>query len=111
MKKLLLLPILAVMFTACDHPDHPGRTSINLTGEEPGLPPELKGLKVYTVADGNTGYVKVAVLNGQVNSTTWSEGKYTQSAIMVNTKHSRVIEIESVLMENDSVIMCKKVKQ
>jgi hypothetical protein len=110
MKKLLIIPILAVMFTACDHP---GSTSLSLTGEEPGLPPELKGLKVYSVADGNVGYIQVAILNGQVNSTTWSEGKTTQSAIMVNTKAqpSRVIEIESVLMENDSVIMCKKVKQ
>ena len=110
MKKLLILPTLAVMFTACSSP---GTTSVKLTGDEPGLPPELKGLKVYSVEDGNIGYVKVAILNGQVNSTTYQVGKTTESAIMVNTKAqpSRVIEIESVLMENDSVIMCKKVNK
>jgi hypothetical protein len=109
-KSLLVLLILG--FTACDNVET--TTYPTLVDEESGvktiLPPELEGLKIYSVMENKYDMVKVAVLNGQVNSTTWQQGKHKQSAIMVNTKTqpSRVIEIESVLMENDSVIMCRK---
>ena len=85
-----------------------GVTSQSLTGNEDNLPNELKGLKVYWVSTGNGGGVNVAVLNGQVNSTTYQSGKTTQSVVIVNKQNGKLIEVSQILVENDSLIVCRK---
>jgi hypothetical protein len=105
MKKILLALILALTLLSCEDK---GVTRQTLTGDESNLPAELKGLKVYTVSTGEGNYVKVAVLNHQAISTTYQSGKHQQSVILVNKETERTINVESIISENDSIIVIKK---
>ena len=100
--KLSIITLVIVGLTSCDDP---GTTQLRLNGNESNLPDELKGLKIYSVATDGGHYVKVAILNNQINSTTC---KHTQSLILVNKQDNKLIEVSSVLMENDSLIICRK---
>ena len=104
---LLLLVGFSLLTISCQDK---GVTRQTLTGDETNLPPELKGLKVYNVSCGEGVYVKVAILNNQAVSTTYSEGKHQQSIILVNKETPRTINVESVISENDSIIVIKKSK-
>jgi hypothetical protein len=105
MKKILLALILLLTLTSCEDK---GLTRQTLTGNESNLPAELKGLKIYTVSTGSGNYVKVAVLNHQAISTTYQSGKHQQSVILVNKETERTINVESIISENDSIIVIKK---
>jgi hypothetical protein len=104
MKKLLLTLGLFTLL-ACS-PE--GTTKIALNGDENTLPNELKGLKVYCVSLGNGNHVKVAVLNNNINSTTYRDGKVDKTIIVVDKRNQKVINVEDIIMENDSLIICKK---
>ena len=105
MKKILLALILALTLLSCEDK---GVTRQTLTGDESNLPAELKGLKIYTVSTGSGNYVKVAVLNNQAISTTYKSGKHQQSVILVNKEGERTINVETIISENDSIIVIKK---
>jgi hypothetical protein len=105
MKKILLALILALTLLSCEDK---GVTRQTLTGDESNLPAELKGLKVYRVSCGEGDYVKVAVLNHQAISTTYQSGKHQQSVILVNKETERTINVESIISENDSILVIKK---
>ena len=107
MKKILLALILLLTLTSCEDK---GLTRQTLTGDESNLPAELKGLKVYRVSCGEGDYVKVAVLNNQAISTTYKSGKHQQSVILVNKETERTINVESIISENDSILVIKKSK-
>jgi hypothetical protein len=107
MKKILTFLILLLTLTSCEDK---GVTRQTLTGDESNLPAELKGLKVYRVSCGEGEYVKVAVLNNQAISTTYQSGKHQQSVIIVNKENPRTINVESIISENDSIIVIKKSK-
>jgi len=86
-----------------------GNTHTKLNGTEQNLPPELQGLKVYTINDGFLSYVKVAVLNGQVNSATYHVGKTTETTIIVKGKNgTRTIIATEILSETDNIIVIRK---
>lgn len=104
---LLLVVGLSLLFTSCEDK---GLTRQTLTGDESTLPAELKGLKIYTVSTGSGNYVKVAVLNHQAISTTYKSGKHQQSVILVNKETERTINVESIISENDSILVIKKSK-
>jgi hypothetical protein len=108
MKRILMALMVVGLLSSCEPQ---GTTRLKLTGGEDLLPEELKGLKVYSVAVDNGNYVKVALFNNQVNSVTYQTGKTQTTTIMLNkqTSPSRVIEVESILTENDSIIVCRKV--
>jgi hypothetical protein len=101
---LILLSLLT--FSSCEDP---GVSNLRLTGFETNLPDELKGLKVYNVSTGSGTWVKVAVLNDKINSTTYTVGKTTETVIYLKkpTKDS-LIKISQIVMENDSMILCRK---
>ena len=103
MKKLITLITIILTITSCSDP---GSTRVTLNGNESTLPDELKGLKVYNVATDNLGYVKVAVLNNQINSTTYTK----QTTLIINNNQTtpKVIQVKNVIMENDSLIICRK---
>jgi hypothetical protein len=108
MKKILtILFCIALLTISCEDK---GVTSQRLTGDEPTLPAELKGLKVYRVSCGDNEYVKVGILNNQVVSTTYQSGKHQQSVILVNKGTPTTINVESIISENDSIIVIKKSK-
>lgn len=107
MKKILTCLILLLTLTSCEDK---GVTQQWLTGDETNLPAELKGLKIYTVSCGSGNYVKVAVLNNQPISTTYQSGKHQQSTILINSKPERTINVESIISENDSIVVIKKSK-
>jgi hypothetical protein len=107
MKKILTFLILLLTLTSCEDK---GVTRQTLTGDESNLPQELKGLKVYRVSCGEGEYVKVVVLNNQAISTTYQSGKHQQSVILVNKETPRTINVESIISENDSIIVIKKSK-
>ena len=107
MKRILLALTVVMMMASCEDG---GTTRISLSGDEQLLPPELKGLKVYSVATGGGSYIKVAILNGEVNSVTEHVNKHDQTTILLNKQQSpsKVIEIRDIVMENDSMILCRK---
>ncbi|MFA5207443.1 MAG: hypothetical protein WC428_02185 [Candidatus Paceibacterota bacterium] len=106
-KAFLFVLFFAIIAVSCAEK---GTTRQKLNGDEVTLPDELKGLKVFTVATGGGNYVKVAVLNGQVNSLTYPVGKYQQTTIVVNKDryNERLIEADKILFENDEMILIKK---
>jgi len=104
MKKLLLTLGLFTLL-ACS-PE--GTTEIRLNGDEKTLPNELKGLKIYNVSLGNGDHVKVALLNNNINSTTYRDGKVDKTIIVVDKRNQKVINVEDIIMENDSLIICRK---
>lgn len=103
MKKLFIVACLVL--TSCYKP---GYTKLHLNGDEPNLPKELKGLKVYSVELDHGNDIKVAVIDNQINSTTYRVGKQTKSLVLVNKQNNELIEVSQVLMENDSLIICRK---
>jgi hypothetical protein len=107
MKRILLALTVVMMMASCEDG---GTTRVRLSGDEHLLPPELKGLKVYSVATNSGSYIKVAILNGEVNSVTEHVNKHDQTTILLNKQKSpsRVIEIRDIVMENDSMILCRK---
>ena len=107
MRKILSILVLLFLLTSCEDK---GVTRQSLTGDESTLPQELKGLKVYRVSCGEGEYVKVGILNNQVISTTYQDGKIQQSVILVNKEVARTINVESIISENDSIIVIKKSK-
>lgn len=106
MKKIIItFGILLTALTSCEDT---GVTKEKLTGSEQNLPDELKGLKVYWVSTGGGNGVNVAILDDQINSTTYNVGKTKQSTIILNKQTGNFIEVKEVLIENDSVIVCRK---
>jgi len=105
---LSLLGLITLFLPACDEA---GKTNQRLQGNEQHLPPELKGLKIYSVSIGEGKSVKVALFENQVNSTTYVEGKTQQTLLLVNkvTQKTRTIPITEILLENDSFIICRKI--
>lgn len=106
--KNFLIPIIlivSILLTSCREK---GKSYLYLSGKENTLPDELKGLKVYNVSTGTGTYVKVAILDGQVNSTTYSMGKVEESTIILNRQNNKIIEVSQVIMENDSLVVCRK---
>lgn len=104
--KLLLVGLMLVLTVSCGEK---GVSRQKLTGFESNLPDELRGLKVYSVNDGALSYIKVAVLNGQINSVTYPVGKTQETTIMVNKNgQDRVIHAREILSENDSIIVIRK---
>jgi hypothetical protein len=106
MKKIILILMMGVMLSSCNEK---GVTMVNISGDENGLPDELKGLKIYTVSNGGVGSVKVAVIDDQVNSLTYHEGKQDKTTIIVDKTKTRLIEVGDIMMENDSMITFKKI--
>lgn len=94
MKKIIVILSLALM--SCEES---GTTQLNSI-DDSKLPNELKGLKVYDVSLGGGKWVKVAVLNNEVNSINYKEGKWDRNLIIINKK--------TVLLENDSIIIYRK---
>lgn len=104
-----LMSLLLVMVTCLVACDESGVTRQRLSGDEMQLPAELKGLKVYSVSTGGGNWVRVAVLNGGVNSTTYMEGKIQETTIIVGDKpKQRVIVAKEILSETDSIIVIRK---
>lgn len=83
MKKKILICLIALITFGCDEP---GTTSQRLIGNELNLPDELKGLKIYSVSTGQGAYVKVALLDKQINSINYVEGKTHEDVILLQRK-------------------------
>jgi hypothetical protein len=94
-----------LFFSSCDNA---GITQEILNSNEQDLPPELKGLKVYCIPVGSGSFVKVAVLDNKVNSTTYQVGKLQESLILVDNSIGKQIKVSQILLENDSIIVCRK---
>lgn len=106
MKKVIFVLVLLVTLMSCER----GVTNVTLNGNENSLPQELKGLKVYNVSLGTLSDIKVAVLNGQVNSVTYPVGKTRQTTIIVKSENGniRMIEYKEIISETDEVIVIRK---
>jgi hypothetical protein len=104
MKKLILSITTLLLISSCSDLG----TSEILLDDHKNLPTELKGLKVYRVSTGNGTSVKVAILNNDLNSITYQEGKVDESVMLLNKQTNKVIEVSDVVMENDSLIICRK---
>ncbi len=104
---LALIFSISILFYSCDHK---GVTDQRLYGDEEGLPPELKGLKIYTVSIGGGNYVRVAYLEKNPISLTYRSGKVNQTTILINKNDTleRTIEAKEIISENDSIVVIKK---
>ncbi len=108
MKKTLviLMGLSIALLISCEDK---GITRESLVGNETQLPPELKGLKIYDVSIGSGSYVKVGILEDKIISTNYQVGKHRQSMIIVDKGgQERKIEFESIISENDSILVIKK---
>lgn len=107
MKKIFLLFALILVFTSCEDA---GVTHLRLNGDVNNLPPELKDLKVYSVSLGGGDWVKVGIINNNVNSMTYAVGKTIESVIIINNGSTakRVINAKQIISENDSIIVIRK---
>lgn len=104
MKKLfLLIALVSLTFVSCER----GSTRTSLNGNESALPPELKGLKIYTVSTGISS-VRVAVLDNKVNSVTYPVGKTEETTIIINGGTPRTIECKEIISETDDIIVIRK---
>ena len=108
MKKFLITIALVISVISCTDPS----AYVKINGTEEFLPPELKGLKIYSVDCGNMDIVKVAVLENEVIGTQYAKGKMRESLIIVKrgneTSGERIIECSSIISENDSIIVVRK---
>ncbi len=104
MKKLFFIGLVSFSLFSCARNGY-----VNI---DENLPKELKGLKVYTVSiDGGMEFVRVAVLNNQINSVTYPRGKTQETVIMVNQNNQpKLIRCEHIISENDSIVVCRKSK-
>jgi hypothetical protein len=109
MKKLLaILFIVSIVTISCSDP---GTTEIRVHGNEPALPEELKGLKIYSVSDGYGSRIKVAVFKGQVVGEEYRSGKYSYDAVNIYKQDgsiSRGYPESNILLENDSILILRK---
>lgn len=109
MKKLLaILFLVSVVTISCSDP---GTTEIRVHGNEPALPEELKGLKIYSVSDGHGSKIKVAVFKGQVVGEKYRNGKYSYDAVNIYKQDgsvSRGYPESNILLENDSILILRK---
>ena len=104
MKKIILTITTLLLISSCSDPG----TSEILLDDHKNLPTELKGLRVYNVSTGRGSPINVAVLNSDLNSVTYRVGKRNESVILINKQTNKMIEVSDVVMENDSLIICRK---
>lgn len=102
-KIIFQLILISIFFISCQDV---GTTTQKLNGNEKTLPDELKGLKIYQVEIGGGGNVKVGILNGNINSTTYQSDD--TNTIIIDKTTGKLIEVKQILVENDSVIVCRK---
>ena len=90
--------------------EDPGVSSQKLVGDEQNLPDALKGLKVYSVSLGEGDYVKVAMFGDNINSATYSEGKTTETTIIINPENynMRTIHAKEIVYETNEIIVVRK---
>jgi hypothetical protein len=107
--KKIILSLFTVSFLLSSCRDA-GTTELYLHGQEPTLPEELKGLKIYAVSDGYGSSIKVAVFEGQVVGTKYKSGKYSYDEVNVYKENgtSRSYPESSIIVENDSILVIKK---
>lgn len=102
MKNLFIILFLTIFAMSCEEIPETGITEVRLNGIENDLPAELKGLKVYSVK--LTNWVKVAVLNDNVNSLTYMDNKRSESVIIM-TPDNRVIKADEIISETSDIIV------
>lgn len=84
-----------------------GSYDVIINGDEPNLPEELKGVKVYDVSTGLISHVNIAVLNN--SSSIRYGGKVKENTITIYSKNkNEFIEVKEKLLENDSIIIFRK---
>lgn len=109
MKKILIILFLVSLVTiSCSDP---GTTSIHIHGNEPTLPDELKGLKIYNVSDGYGSHTKVAVFKGKVVGGEYQSGKYRYEVVNIYKQDgsvSRKYPESNIIIENDSILVIRK---
>ena len=104
---LTILFLVSIVAISCSDP---GTTRIRVHGTEPALPEELKGLKIYSVSEGNGRNIKVAVFQGQVVGTTYQNGKYQYDAVNIYKSDGsiRAYPESNIIIENDSILVIRK---
>jgi hypothetical protein len=110
MFKLILLSIVLSLLLSCKNPE---TTKLLMDGKNnPNLPEELKGLKVYKVYLNSGNPIKVAVLNGQIKSVSETSGKVLRQTMVLTKEESKdcvyMIPIQDILLENDTIITARK---
>jgi hypothetical protein len=103
--KILAILLGCLLLTACDEK---GENHQYLNGNETNLPDELKGLKVYSVCVSPGNWVKVAILDNKIKSTTYMDGKFSESVLIVDKSTGKIITVSSIIVENDSIIVARK---
>lgn len=103
MKKIVTF-LFILFLMSCEQA---GTTTFDLSGGEEKLPQELKGMKVYKVYVDGGNYVRVAILNNQINSLTYPVGKI-QNTTILSKQTGKLIVVNNIISENDSIIVCKK---
>lgn len=105
LKFFVVMLLVSILFSSCQDG---GNVEEQLTGNEQDLPKELKGLKVYRVSLKGEGFVKIAVLNNNINSTAYQVNKSQENVIILNKNTGKLMQVSEVLLENDSIVVFRK---
>ncbi len=107
--KKIILPLLALTLIATSCREA-GTTGVTISGTEEDLPEELKGLKIYSVATGYGGTIKVAVFENQVVGSNYKVGKHRQNCVNIYKESGETVSYpaSSIIVENDSILVIKK---
>ena len=103
----IMTVLVTALFVQCEAP---GVSTQRLGGGEGTLPEVLKGLKVYSVSIGRGEYINVAVINKEINSLTYIEGKQPKSVIIVKNSgyDQHEIKVKEILLEYNTIIIARK---
>jgi hypothetical protein len=94
MKTLLFCLVGLALVSGCNTR---GRASLEIEGNEPNLPAELRGIRVWNLDVGHGERVRISILNSSVSTT-----YYTKEGVITSTVE------RDVLWENDSLMLVRK---
>lgn len=105
--------LITITLFGCD--TKKGDTNTIFNGTEQNLPEEIKGLKLYWVSTGNgalSSGIYVGYLEGyNTTSLNYQSGKTYTSVVLVTKNDVKTILVKEILVENDSIIVIKKLKK
>lgn len=102
MRKILCMTVLLLGIISCT----PGDTKKIIDGTEAGLPPELRGLRIYTVNTGTLSNIKVGLIDSHLRGIEYVANKKSEYIVIV-CPDGRVIEAKEIITENDSVMVIR----
>jgi hypothetical protein len=109
-RTILIFISISLLISCGMKEDFVGDSTKTLDGNESNLPTEIKGLRVYSVKTKN-GWVNVGIKDNVTSlnyDVQYGKTLRNETVILINKDNNKLIQVKEILMENDSMIVCKK---